>query len=85
MNQTIGDRPILLEPNSQHSDDFSLSQMVALIADTFGIHIKPHYQDTLKKNLFTRIRALGLCSLNDYYQFLGTLLATSTCGAKLSP
>ncbi|MEH2093302.1 CheR family methyltransferase [Nostoc sp.] len=70
MNQTIGDRPILLEPNSQDSDDFSLSQMVALIADTFGIHIKPHYQDTLKKNLFTRIRALGLCSLNDYYQFL---------------
>lgn len=66
----IGDRPILFEPNSQHSDDFSLSQMVDLIVDTFGIHIKPHYQDTLKKNLLTRIRALGLCSLNDYYQFL---------------
>ncbi|MFN6463927.1 MAG: CheR family methyltransferase [Nostoc sp. DedVER02] len=70
MNQTLGDRPILLEPNSQHSDDFSLSQMVDLIADTFGIHIKPHYQDRLKKNLLTRIQALGLCSLNDYYQFL---------------
>ncbi|WP_448269630.1 CheR family methyltransferase [Nostoc sp. DSM 114159] len=70
MNQTLGDRPILLESNSQHSDDFSLSQMVDLIADIFGIHIKPHYQDRLKKNLLTRIRALGLCSLNDYYQFL---------------
>ncbi|HYX17316.1 MAG TPA: CheR family methyltransferase [Nostoc sp.] len=70
MNQMIGDRPILFESNSQNSDDFSLSQMVDLIADTFGIHIKPQYQDTLKKNLLTRIRALGLCSLNDYYQFL---------------
>ncbi|MEH2326509.1 MAG: CheR family methyltransferase [Nostoc sp.] len=72
MNQMIGDRPILLEPNFQDSDDFSLSQMVDLIADTFGIHIKPQYQDTLKKNLLTRISALGLCSLNDYYQFLVT-------------
>ncbi|MGF2035194.1 MAG: CheR family methyltransferase [Nostoc sp. CmiVER01] len=72
MNQMLGDRPILIESNSQHSDDFSLSQMVDLIADKFGIHIKPHYQDTLKKNLLTRIRALGLCSLNDYYQFLVT-------------
>ncbi|MEH2105928.1 CheR family methyltransferase [Nostoc sp.] len=70
MNQTIGDRPILFESNSQDSDDFSLSQMVDLIADTFGIHIKAQYQDRLKKNLLTRIRALGLCSLNDYYQFL---------------
>ncbi|MBD2519420.1 hypothetical protein H6G93_31555 [Nostoc sp. FACHB-973] len=70
MNQISSDRPILLEPNSQRSDDFSLSQMVDLIADTFGIQIKPQYQDTLKKNLLTRIRALGLCSLNDYYQFL---------------
>ncbi|MFN6485829.1 MULTISPECIES: CheR family methyltransferase [unclassified Nostoc] len=70
MNQISSARPILLEPNSQHSDDFCLSQMVDLIADTFGIHIKPHYQDRLKKNLLTRIRALGLCSLNDYYQFL---------------
>ncbi|MBE9002948.1 hypothetical protein IQ274_33410 [Nostoc sp. LEGE 12447] len=72
MNQISGDCPILFEPNFQHSDDFSLSQMVDLIADTFGIHIKLHYQDTLKKNLLTRIRALGLCSLNDYYQFLVT-------------
>ncbi|MBE8989930.1 CheR family methyltransferase [Nostoc sp. LEGE 12450] len=70
MNQINGDRPILFESNSQHSDDFSLSQMVDLIADTFGIHIKPHYQNILKKNLLNRIRALGLCSLNDYYQFL---------------
>ncbi len=70
MNQISGDRPILIESNSQHSDDFSLSQMVDLIADKFGIHIKPHYQDTLKKNLLTRSRALGLCSLNDYYQLL---------------
>ncbi|MDZ8065205.1 MAG: CheR family methyltransferase [Nostoc sp. DedQUE08] len=70
MNQTLGDRPILFESNSQHSDDFILLQMVDLIADTFGIHIKPQYQDRLKKNLLTRIRALGLCSLNDYYQFL---------------
>ncbi|MBW4423298.1 MAG: hypothetical protein KME50_02240 [Nostoc desertorum CM1-VF14] len=70
MNQISSDRPILFESNSQHSDDFSLSQMVDLIADTFGIHIKPQYQDTLKKNLLTRIRALGLCSLNDYYRFL---------------
>lgn len=66
----ISDRPILFEPNPQPSDDFSLSQMVDLIADTFGIQIQPQYQDTLKKNLLTRIRALGLCSLNDYYQFL---------------
>ena len=70
MNQMISDRPILFEPNPQPSDDFSLSQMVDLIADTFGIQIQPQYQDTLKKNLLTRIRALGLCSLNDYYQFL---------------
>lgn len=70
MNQISSDRPALFEPNSQRSDDFSLSQMVDLIVDTFGIHIKPQYQDTLKKNLLTRIRALGLCSLNDYYQFL---------------
>ncbi|WP_392532288.1 CheR family methyltransferase [Nostoc sp. C117] len=70
MNQISSDRPILLEPNSQHSDNFSLLQMVDLIAETFGIHIKAQYQDRLKKNLLTRIRALGLCSLNEYYQFL---------------
>ncbi|MEH1937096.1 MAG: CheR family methyltransferase [Nostoc sp.] len=70
MNQMIGDRPILFEPNSQRSDDFSLLQMFALIADTFGIHIQPQYQDTLKKNFLTRIRALGLSSLNDYYHLL---------------
>ncbi|MBD0302557.1 MAG: hypothetical protein ICV85_10365, partial [Tolypothrix sp. T3-bin4] len=70
MNQISSDRPILFEPNPQRSDDFSLSQMVDLIADIFGIHIQPQYQDTLKKNLLTRIQALGLSSLNDYYQLL---------------
>ena len=66
----IRHRPILFEPNPEPSDDLSLSQMVNLIADTFGIHIQPHYQDSFKKNLLTRVRALGLSSLNDYYQIL---------------
>ncbi|WP_196519110.1 CheR family methyltransferase [Nostoc sp. WHI] len=70
MNQMISDRPILFEPNSQPSDDLSLLQMVDLVADTFGIHIQPQHQDTFKKNIWTRIRALGLSSLNDYYQRL---------------
>ncbi|MDF5740293.1 MULTISPECIES: CheR family methyltransferase [unclassified Nostoc] len=70
MNQMIGDRPILFEPNPQRSDDFSLSQMLDLIADTFGIQIQPQHQDTLKKNLLTHMRALGLSSLNDYCQRL---------------
>ncbi|NEU81667.1 protein-glutamate O-methyltransferase CheR [Nostoc sp. UIC 10630] len=70
MNQISGDRPILFEPNPQRNDDFSLSQMVDLIADIFGIQIQPQHQDTFKKNLLTRLRALGLSSLNDYYQLL---------------
>ena len=48
MNQMMSDRPILFEPNPQRSDDFSLSQMVDLIAAIFGIHIQPQSQDTLK-------------------------------------
>jgi len=70
MNQMISDRPILFESNPQRNDDFCLSEMVDLIADTFGIQIQPQYKDTLKKNLFTRTRALGLSSLNEYHQFL---------------
>jgi chemotaxis protein methyltransferase CheR len=46
--------------------------LVNLIADTLGINIPAQHQDGLKKIILSRINALGLSSVNDYYQYLVT-------------
>ncbi|PZV07529.1 MAG: chemotaxis protein CheR [Leptolyngbya sp.] len=70
MNQMISDRPISLISNSQPGNDLSLLPMIDLIADTLGIHIQPQHQTIFKTSILTRIKALGLSSLNEYYQYL---------------
>jgi chemotaxis methyl-accepting protein methylase len=72
MSQMISDRPLLMEPNLQPSDDLSLVRLLALVTDTCGIHIQPQHQETFKKNIWKRVRSLGLASLDEYYQHLAT-------------
>lgn len=77
MNQMISDRPILLTSNSQPGNDLSLLPLIDLVADTLGIHIQPQHQTIFKTSILTRIKALGLSSLNEYYQYLAVPLRLS--------
>ncbi|MDZ8053363.1 MAG: CheR family methyltransferase [Aulosira sp. ZfuVER01] len=69
-NNTIGDYHTLLTSSSQFSNDSSLLSIVNLLADTLGIYIPSQHQNGLKKTILERINALGLSSVNDYYQYL---------------
>lgn len=72
INNTFVSSSTLLTSNSQSSNDISVLPIVNLIADTLGIHIPAQHQDGLKKIILARINALGLLSVNDYYQYLIT-------------
>ncbi|MDX2242731.1 MAG: CheR family methyltransferase [Leptolyngbyaceae cyanobacterium bins.302] len=72
MNLMISDRPPLLSSTPQIGDDINLLRLIDLVANTLGIHIQPQHQPDFKKTLLTRIRTLGLSSLNAYYQHLMT-------------
>lgn len=71
-NDMVSDRPTSPPSTKQANNDLRLLEIIALITSTLGIHVQPQHQETCENIILSRVKALGLSSLDAYYEYLLT-------------